>query len=292
MKIHTMGLLVNPMKPDVGELVVRAMEACARVGILLIAGPDVGPGPWREAPMEALLQEADALLVLGGDGTLLHAAACMGESPRPILGINLGTLGFLAECAPEEMGRAIECIAAGDFWLEERMLLSAHIEGRKERYTALNDIVVSRGSFARMVQVEAYVEGVLATRFVGDGCVIASPTGSTAYSLSAGGPIVFPHLSCFIITPISAHTLSSRPIVVSADSKLRVVFRPKEGLDGGMLLTVDGAKRRMLRESTVLSITKSDEALSFIRVGREKFFESLRVKLSKWGEEASQDASS
>lgn len=285
MKIKTLGLLTNPMKPGAGALVSAALTACRREGISLLAGPDAGFAVLPALSMETLLSEADALLVLGGDGTILHAVSGMVDHPLPILGINLGTLGFLAECAPDALDSAISLLAKGAFRLERRMLISARVGGVDETYVALNDIVVSRGSFSRMVQFDARVNGSTAMRFAGDGVIIASPTGSTAYSLSAGGPVVSPALPCFLMTPICPHTLSSRPIVVPSDAHLEVWLRPRGEDDGGMLLTVDGAKRATLHDATALLIERSDQTLSFIRFGEERFFDRLRAKLTKWDEE-------
>ena len=259
----------------------RAEEACAIHGIrLLQESPEI--------PADALLREVDAVLVLGGDGTILRAIGCMQEHIRPVLGINLGTLGFLAECMPGELHQAIARLAANDFWLERRMLLHARLDGEDTVFTALNDVVVARGSFSRMVQADAYVDGALAARYSGDGAVIASPTGSTAYSLSAGGPIVAPSMDCFVVSPICPHTLSSRPMVVSANSRLRMELTPR-GEDGGMLLAVDGEQCRILKEDTVLHIRRSERTLPFIRFGEDRFFELLRNKLSKWGGAMLQD---
>lgn len=284
-RVRTLGLLVNPVKAQPVSFVLAAEKACRDAGIELMPGPMVEAGSLASYSLEDMKQHADAMLVLGGDGTILHAVGDMMPSPLPVLGINLGTLGFLAECAPEALPQAIERLATGDFRLEQRMLLEASVQGEPHRFTALNDIVVSRGSFARMVQAEAFVDSHLATRFAGDGCVIATPTGSTAYSLSAGGPIVSPGLSCFVIAPICPHTLSSRPMVIPAEATLRIALATRADLDGGMLLCVDGTQRLVLRETTVLTIKRCAQSLSFIRFGADRFFHNLRAKLTQWGEE-------
>lgn len=269
MKIQTLGLFINPMKAEAQALVPEIEAACRAAGVAL---------RMDQTAMEA----ADAVVVLGGDGTILRAIAAMDGRMKPVLGVNLGTLGFLTECMPSELTGCIAQLAAGNFWLEERMLLHARLDGDDTVFTALNDVVVTRGSFSRMVQADAYVDEALATRYGGDGAVIASPTGSTAYSLSAGGPIVAPNLDCFILSPICPHTLSSRPLVVSAASRVRMELTPR-GEDGAMLLAIDGDESRILTGAAVLHIRRSERALPFIRFGQNRFFELLQSKLSKWG---------
>lgn len=270
MKIQTLGLVANPVKPEAAALSGRVSAACERAGIRLLPEEAVSSG------------RADAVVVLGGDGTILRAVGLMEKAILPVLGVNLGTLGFLTECMPQELEGCIGRLAEGAYWLEKRMLLHARVQGESAVYTALNDIVITRGSFARMVQADAYVDGALVARYEGDGAVIASPTGSTAYSLSAGGPIVAPNMDCFLLTPICPHTLSSRPLVVSADSRVRMRLCPRSE-DGGMLLTIDGVECRKLTCGVTLHVRRSERTLPFIRFGPEQFFGRLRTKLSQWG---------
>lgn len=288
MKIQTLGLFVNPAKAESGPLIPRVVAACSAAGITLLAEPAVHVAREATLSIEEMLRASDAVLVLGGDGTILRAIGCMGEYLRPVLGVNLGTLGFLAECMPQELEDSIRRLAAGKFWLEERMLLHARLEGETEIFTALNDVVITRGSFSRMIHADVYVDGALAARYEADGTILSSPTGSTAYALSAGGPVIAPNLDCFITTSICPHTLSSRPLVVSATSRVRVELTPR-GEDGGMLLTVDGAQHRVLREKAVLHLRRSERTLPFVRFGEDQFFALLRGKLSKWGGAMMQD---
>lgn len=282
MKIQTIGLFINPLKEEARRLVPQVVTACSAAGLTLLAEP-IAQVPEATVTIDDIVSGSDVIMVLGGDGTILRAISCMRNQYKPILGINLGTLGFLAECMPNEMAKALALLAAGDFWLEKRMLLHMRIEGESTVYTALNDVVVSRGSFPRMIQADVYVDGQLAARYDGDGAVLATPTGSTAYSLSAGGPIVAPNMDCFVLSPICPHTLSSRPMVVSAASHIRVSLKPR-GEDGGMLLAVDGAQSRILHEATSLHIRRSERTLPFVRFGGDRFFELLRNKLSRWGD--------
>ncbi len=275
---------MNPSKPEAKALVPRVAAACARAGVALLAEPSVPCDPHLAASMDEIMRDAEVVLVLGGDGTILYAVGCMRKHIRPILGINLGTLGFLAECAPESLDEAIGRLADGDYQLEPRMLLHARLDGDDTVYTALNDVVVTRGSFTRVLETDTIIDGALAARYAGDGTIISSPTGSTAYSLSAGGPIVAPGLDCFILSPICPHSLSNRPMVVSAHARVKLVFQPR-GDDGGMLLSVDGAQCRILHEQATLHIRRSDRTLPFVRFTQDRFFQLLRSKLSKWGGE-------
>lgn len=286
MKIQTLGLLLNPMKPEGQSLVPTVVSACAAAGLALVAEPwlKLAPGDGRPHALQRVIDESDALLVLGGDGTILRAVRYMTERTMPVLGVNIGTLGFLSECLPGDLRDAVARLAAGDFRLEPRMLLEARLQGDDTAFTALNDVVLTRGSFARTLQMDAYVDGALAARTVGDGVVVATPTGSTAYSLSAGGPVVAPGLSCFVVAPICPHTLSSRPLVVGASAAVRLELTPR-GEDGGMLLSVDGMQSRFLHERTILNIRESERKLSFVRFGEDRFYTLLRTKLSKWGGE-------
>ena len=289
MKIQTIGLVLNPLKPESEALVPEVVAACAEAGVALVAEPSSHLAPHRASSSAEFLQAADALLVLGGDGTILRSLRYMEGRLRPILGVNLGTLGFLAECTPDNLREAVARLARGEYRLEERMLLTARLEGDEEVHTALNEVVITRGSFPRMVQADSYVDGALAVRSDGDGMVVATPTGSTAYSLSTGGPIIAPGLDCLVLSPICPHTLSARPLVVSAQSCLRLEVRPR-GEDGGMLFSVDGQQCRFLREASVIHIGCEPQRLPFVRFGEDRFFALLRNKLSKWGGEAPFDA--
>lgn len=282
MKIQKLGLFVNPSKLDTLSLIHSIIDACTRAGIALYTAEPI-IGLTLALPLIPSYAEIDAALILGGDGTILHAVASMGKELRPVLGLHLGTLGFLSEIERSDLTETVTRLAKGAYKLEKRMLLSATIEEESKSYTALNDIVITRGSYARILDVDVYIDGVFASRFAGDGAIAASPTGSTAYSLSAGGPIVVPGLDCIVLAPICPHTLSSRTILVSSDAIVRMVFQSRDH-DGGMMLSIDGAQGPILRNKTELIIQKSDQQLPFIRFGEEHhFFERLRCKLSEWG---------
>lgn len=269
-QIERLGMLVHPEKPEAARLARRLAEICRE------KGPALVPVDSRNA---SALADVDVVAVLGGDGTILRALRLMGEKMVPVLGVNLGTMGFLAECAPEALEEAVRRLAAGDYRLEERMLLRVEREGG-ERALALNDVVVSRGACQRVLQADVTVDGQAAARFSGDGLVISSPTGSTAYSLSAGGPVVVPQLDCIVLAPVCPHTFSARPMVVSGESQIEAALAPR-GAGGRLMLSIDGGDGIAL-ERAVIRVQRAQERLPFVRFGENRFFSSLRGKLSLW----------
>ncbi len=269
-QIERLGMLVHPEKPEAARLARRLAEICRE------KGPALVPVDSRNA---SALADVDVVAVLGGDGTILRVLRLMGEKMVPVLGVNLGTMGFLAECAPEALEEAVRRLAAGDYRLEERMLLRVEREGG-ERALALNDVVVSRGACQRVLQADVTVDGQAAARFSGDGLVISSPTGSTAYSLSAGGPVVVPQLDCIVLAPVCPHTFSARPMVVSGESQIEAALAPR-GAGGRLMLSIDGGDGIAL-ERAVIRVRRAQERLPFVRFGENRFFSSLRGKLSLW----------
>lgn len=231
---------------------------------------------------EEVASESDMLLVLGGDGTLLAAARLAGATGIPILGVNLGSLGFLTEITINELYPAMERVLKGGYETEERVMLSAGIiRDNKEtaRYTVLNDVIVSRGSTARIIDLETRINGDYVTTYKADGLIVSTPTGSTAYSLSAGGPIIYPSLHAFALTPICPHTLTQRPIIVSDDSVITISILSKEDI----LITHDGIAGPALHYGDVVEVKKADAVIHLIKSPYRNYYEVLRTKL-KWGE--------
>ncbi len=230
-----------------------------------------------------LPEKCDFLIVLGGDGTLLSAARVVGTSGKPILGVNLGALGFLTAIALEELYPVLERIFSYDFDYDERMMLVAHVHRMGERvanYTVLNDVVINKGALARIIDIETTVGEMYLSTFKADGLIISTPTGSTGYSLSAQGPIVYPMLRSILITPICPHTLTNRPLVIPEDLIVRAELRSKEA---DVFLTLDGQVGFGLREGDVVEVKKADAPLRFFRSPYKDYFAVLRTKL-KWGE--------
>jgi len=225
----------------------------------------------------------DALLTLGGDGTLLRAARLVSDRAVPILGVNLGRLGFLTCCPASEFEEALRRLSSHDYVVESRMTLDAHVADangvEQERWRALNDVVLHKGGFARVVSVWVEVGGETVGHFSADGVVLATPTGSTAYNLSAGGPVVYPTLETIILTPVSAHTLALRPLVLPATS---LVTLHANGGPDELLVTVDGQVGRTFGHGEALNVRRSDHPVSIVRFPEQSFFSTMREKLH-WG---------
>ena len=227
--------------------------------------------------------EVDAMLTLGGDGTLLRAARIVEDHPVPILGINLGRLGFLTCCPIEALEDALRRLAAGAYVVEPRMTLDARVRGKngadKAAWRALNDVVLHKGGFARVVTMWVQANGETVAHYSADGVVIATPTGSTAYNLSAGGPVVFPTLETILVTPVSAHTLALRPLVLPPTSEITV--RVEDGPDE-LLVTVDGQVGSTFAAGETLVVRRSAHPVPIIRFPESSFFATMREKLH-WG---------
>ncbi|MDB4913394.1 MAG: ppnK [Gemmatimonadetes bacterium] len=227
--------------------------------------------------------EVDAMLTLGGDGTLLRAARLVESHPVPILGINLGRLGFLT-CSPASgLEDALNRFARGEYVVEARMSLDARVTGRhgeeKFAWRALNDVVLHKGGFARVVTMWVQANGETVAHYSADGIVIATPTGSTAYNLSAGGPVVYPTLETILVTPVSAHTLALRPLVLPPTSEVTV--RVNDGPDE-LLVTVDGQVGATFSSGETLVVRRSAQPVPVVRFPESSFFATMREKLH-WG---------
>jgi NAD+ kinase len=222
----------------------------------------------------------DAVLTLGGDGTFLRGARLLRGAPVPILGVNLGHLGFLTGSTAEDFEAAVRSLAAGEYSVERRMMLAAETSGRPGlRWLALNDFVLHKGGFARVIGVRLSVDGALVANYAADGIIVATPTGSTAYSLSAGGPVIVPTVESIVLTPISPHTLGVRPLVVAADAE--IVVEADGSLDE-ILLTVDGQVGTHLQRNERLIVRRASEPVLMVRFHGANFFDRMRVKLG-WG---------
>ncbi len=225
----------------------------------------------------------DLAVVLGGDGTLLAAARLVAPRHVPILGVNLGGLGFLTEVTLDELPATLERVLAADFTVSERMMLTARVLRGGEAiadHTVLNDVVITKGALARLVELTVAVDGCPVTTFRGDGLIIATPTGSTAYSLSAGGPIVHPEHRSIILTPIAAHTLTLRPVVIPDHLAVAVTLARE---DGDVVLTLDGQVGYPLAPRDVVEVRRAAATVPLVNSPFRNYFEVLRTKL-KWGE--------
>lgn len=230
-----------------------------------------------------LASKADVLLVLGGDGTMLNAARLAGERGIPILGVNMGGLGFLTEVRPENVYPSLERVFANDFVLDERLMLRTRIHRRGETVAqgiVLNDVVISKGTVARMIGLKIAIHGRFVTNLRGDGLIVSSPTGSTAYSLSAGGPIIDPAVQSLILTPICPHTLTHRPLIVPGNAEIDVTLTSK---DDGSMATLDGQVGVAMTQGDTVVIQTSEHRTKLIRFPETNYYDVLREKL-KWGD--------
>jgi NAD+ kinase len=227
--------------------------------------------------------EVDAMLTLGGDGTLLRAARIAETNPAPILGINLGRLGFLTCCPADKLEVALRRFVASEHVVEARMTLDARVHDilgvERARWRALNDVVLHKGGFARVVTMQVRADGETVARYGADGIVIATPTGSTAYNLSAGGPVVFPTLETILVTAVSAHTLAIRPLVLPPTSE--VIVQAEDGPDE-LLVTVDGQVGATFAVGEALVVCRSPHPVRIVRFPEGSFFATMREKLH-WG---------
>jgi len=225
-------------------------------------------------------KRADAIVVFGGDGTMLSVARLVCGYDCPILGANLGSLGFLTEVTLDRLYNDLTSLLEGKYEVESRCMLQARVvrpDGTEETFHALNDIVVNKAALARVITVDAYFNGFFIASFVADGLIVSTPTGSTAYNLSAGGPIVYPALESILITPICPHTLTNRPLIVPPSAQVKFVLRSGEDV----MITVDGQVGVSFREDDLVVCTQSPYKTRLIRSGDKNFFDVLREKL-KW----------
>jgi NAD+ kinase len=251
-------------------------------GSSLPVGSSLSDGSIHSVERSEIPNHVEMIIVLGGDGTLLSVARLVKDHEVPILGVNLGGLGFLTEITLEELYRVLERIIQGDFVTDERVVLNAAVIRRGEKmaeFTVLNDAVINKGALARIIDLETTINGEYLTTFKSDGLIISTPTGSTAYNLSAGGPIVYPSLHSIIITPICPHTLTNRPIMVPDDVEVRVILKAKQQ---EVILTLDGQQGFSLEFEDMVEVKKAESRILLIKSPYRHYFEVLREKL-KWG---------
>jgi len=275
----------------VGQSRDPAMESAART--LHRIAREHGLELYPEEPIRELFTEGgefvpgevDLLVSLGGDGTLLRGARLIASHHTPVLGINLGHLGFLTSIGPGQMEATFRALMAGEYWLDTRFTLEARVlctDGTESaQYMALNDAVLHKGGFARVIRLAVFVgeEREEVGEYTADGIILATPTGSTAYSLSAGGAIVAPSMECILATPISPHTLAVRPLVLPAGTRIEVEIR---GRNNEVVLTVDGQEGEALVNGDRLVVSRGDASVPLVRLEGQSFFSTLRRKLH-WG---------
>ena len=263
-KIKRIGLVGNTSKADSAAIVRKATRLIESAGREAVINPDIA----------ALAREVDMLLVFGGDGTMLRAARDVDGSKTPLLGINIGGLGFLTAVPSKQLARALDHIWKGEFEYESRALIE--VKGKQIHQSALNDIVVSRGALSRLISLEVSVNGELITRYRCDGLIVSSPTGSTAYSLAAGGAVVLPTAEVFELTPICPHTLSNRSIILPLNSTISIkALNPAPAT----LLSVDGEVVAEMDADEEVTVSRSRSSVRLVKLPNGTFLEALRIKL-------------
>jgi NAD+ kinase len=282
--MKVIGILTKPkfpnMKPTLTQLVAWLREQGKDVILDPKAAALIGKSASRY--QGRIADKADMVIVLGGDGTMLNAARLVEERSVPILGINMGGLGFLTEVGGEDLYKTLERVFAKEYTLEERLMLRTHLDRRGKRIvqaTVLNDVVVTKGELSRMIAMTIAIDGQFVTSLRGDGLILSTPTGSTAYSMSAGGPIVTPSVNALVITPICPHTLTHRPLLVPSTATLAITLTSH---DKGAMATFDGQVGVAMTEGDTVAITPSRHKTKLIRLPERTYYDVLRRKL-KWG---------
>ena len=285
MKSKNIGILTKPKFPEVRatlQAVVNWLRARS-IEVILDSTSATLLEEQGGVQKTQLANKADVLLILGGDGTMLNAARLAGERAIPILGVNMGGLGFLTEVRLDNLYPSLERVFANEFVLDERLMLRTHIHRHGETVAqgvVLNDVVVSKGTLARMIELQIAIQGQFVTNLRGDGLIVSTPTGSTAYSLSAGGPILNPAVQSLMLTPICPHTLTHRPLIVPGDAEIEVTLTSQ---DEGAMATLDGQVGVALTQGDTVVLHVSEHRTRLIRFPETSYYEVLREKL-KWGD--------
>ncbi len=273
--MHTVAIITNKKKDTDSYVTNKCIELLKdKFNLVFSDGTD-------PESLKTLLKDCFSAIVIGGDGTILLAASALAEAGVPILGINMGHMGFLADVELSELEKALCDFADGNYNIEERFMIEAMVNADKKEktspLTALNDLVISRASYTRMIALDVLVDNHFVTSYVGDGVVVSTPTGSTAYSLSAGGPVVDSSLDVCIITPVCPHTMSSKPLIVPGSSEITIKFHAN--FDDISMLTADGQKSVKIAEGDEIVIKASPLKTRLIKVSGRGFYDIFTKKL-------------
>ena len=288
--IQRVGVVVKPHQPDALQTLCRLAEWLNERGITLLGGPDIERERIEHetgcsvqvVEQNQLATSVDLMLVLGGDGTMIATARMVGDADVPVMGVNYGGLGYLAEFRIEELFDALESILKGQYKLEKRVMLAVELFRGEEHVSGnrvLNDVVINKSALARIIEIEAYLNQQFVNSFRADGLIISTPTGSTAYNLSAGGPVIYPSMNAIVITPICPFTLSNRPIVVPDDAEIELRLKTEQE---EVALTLDGQVGFPLKVEDRVVIHKSRTTFNLVQPMNRNYFEVLRDKL-RWG---------
>ncbi len=285
------GVVGNPNYPDLGAFLATLQQKASSLGLTLYTeeriqtlwptGDGGAPAPIGQAPAKL-----DCLVTLGGDGTLLRGARLLNGADTPILGVNLGRVGFLTTAGPDSLDWALDAVARQAYTTEPRLALQSEISGKGAKAgrvepLVLNDVVVHKGGVARVVRLKVSVDGDEVAQYSADGIIVSTPTGSTAYSMSAGGPIVVPTVDAIVVTAICPHTLAVRPLVLAASAV--VTIQPIPPWSDEVLVSFDGQVGQPIHAGERLEVRRAERPIHLIRLGPEGFFKRLRKKLH-WGD--------
>jgi NAD+ kinase len=288
--IKRVGIVVKPRQPDAVKTVCAVVEWLGERGIAVAGGPEIERERIeRETGClvaaldhDQLAASVDLMLVLGGDGTMIATARMVGDTEVPVLGVNYGGLGYLAEFRVEELYTALESILMGNYRLDTRVMLAVQLmRGNEEvaRTRVLNDAVINKSALARIIEIETHLNQQYVNSFRADGLIVSTPTGSTAYNLSAGGPVIYPSMNAVVITPICPFTLSNRPIVVPDDAVIELCLKTRQE---DVRLTLDGQVGFPLQVEDRVIIRKSRTTFRLVQPMNRNYFDVLRDKL-RWG---------
>lgn len=282
---QTVGVIGKHRSPQIAPVLNALCRHLAELGRTVIAeaaSQELIREPVQFAGRREMAQRCELVVVVGGDGTLLSAARNFAPAGIPLLGVNQGRLGFMVDVRPEDMRESLAAIFGGDFLREERLLLSARIDrdGESDTALAVNDVVIRNQAAIRMLEFETWLDGEFISQHRADGFIVSSPTGSTAYALSGGGPVLHPSLEALSLVPICPHTLSDRPIVVGAHQTVRIVLRGAE--NARAMVTCDGQNSETVQPGDTIEISRAAWRLSLIHPKNYSYFNILRNKLH-WG---------
>ncbi len=284
------GIIGNTAKPNVVAVTGKVIDFLRRYRTEFVVEANLAKKLHEGAMISAVTavdsrpagdigKSCDMLIALGGDGTMLSAARLVGPLGVPLLGVNLGKLGFLAEISVDDLEECLKDIIAGKYDIDERMCLTSTVKNSTEQYTGLNEMVIDRASLPRLIELETYVDNEYLVTYAADGIIVTTPTGSTAYSLASGGPIVVPHSKVITINPISPHSLTARPVVVPDTSVVRIVVH---GTGSPVHITADGQTEGFYATPTEFVIQKAPHSIKLVKRKKRSYYDILRTKLM-WG---------
>ncbi|MGB2697774.1 MAG: NAD(+)/NADH kinase [Candidatus Zixiibacteriota bacterium] len=282
--MKSIGIIANPKKPDVKETVQGIINWAEKNDVEFYLGQEMVSlveNKEKAFPRDELPRKAEVIISLGGDGTMLASARAVGKRGNPILGINLKSFGFITEIKANHLDKTLTRLLKKDFRIEQRMVLKAQIMDDDEpNLYALNDVVIDKGGVARLIQMHLYDNEEFICSYSADGLIVSTPTGSTAYSLASGGPIINPRLNAIIVSPICPHTLASRPIIFLENDRLKVKVESTGERDA--VLTADGQVARPVKSGKSVVVEKAEYSINLIKFSESSFYDILRQKLH-WG---------